>query len=214
MSMPPMQGPPVMRGIPGDPSGGLSPQGPGSGFTSPPPQQQASPVGGPGGTIGASRRRAYPTAHLAANSVSYSGGFDPGAQQAGGAPSLGGIPEAPQNQFFTPGMPDAHQQPHQQQQQQQPAPGAPSYGMQPQQPYPNGQPGQGGYQGGAPGAAGGMAGLANQFAGMGVGAAKGVSAAERHKDSVSRVCLLIIPPPLPPEPPLYRQSRWNGAQCQ
>lgn len=81
---------------------------------------------------------------------------------------MGGIPEAPQHQFFTPGAPEVAQQ----------QPSAPAYGMQPQQPYANGQMGQGvggGYPGSAGPAQGGMAGLTNQFSNMGVGATKGVS---------------------------------------
>ncbi|KAK0567842.1 COPII subunit [Tilletia horrida] len=114
MSMPPMQGPP--------PPGGIRPL-PGS--TMPPPLagQQApaalSPPIGPGappsGTPGAagppptsgpgSRRRHYPTAHLAANSVSYSGGFDAGA--GAGANYPGQVaPAEIQGQFFTPGIPE------------------------------------------------------------------------------------------------------------
>ncbi len=169
-----MQGPPGMRGLSNTP---LAPIGPGApisptgstGPTSPPPSI------GPG----ASRRRAYPTAHIAANSVSYSAGFDPGAQGiasggagypgagAGAAPQAYGAQAGPQ--LFTPGIPEA-QSTFQSQQQQQ----APAYG-QPAQAGINGA-GQPGY--GASGFApaqgpaqqGGVAGLTNQFQNMGMGA--------------------------------------------
>ncbi|KAE8260955.1 hypothetical protein A4X13_0g43 [Tilletia indica] len=119
MSMPPMQGPPSgMRPLPGSampppppispqiqhqhqssiaaPSPPIGPGGPPTGNN----QGLAPPAQGPG-----SRRRHYPTAHLAANSVSYSGGFDAGA--GAGANYPGQIaPSEIQNQFFTPGIPE------------------------------------------------------------------------------------------------------------
>jgi hypothetical protein len=110
---------------------------------------------------------------MAANSVSFSGGFDAGA--GGGAGYPGHIAEEPaQAQLFTPGAPAPPQQP-----------GAPSpYGGMPSVPsqsnFANGQPQapqMGGYQ------QGGMAGVTSQFQGMGIGGqqqqqmgAKGVSA--------------------------------------
>lgn len=159
MSMPPMQGPPGMR----PPPSAMGPTSPGipEGATSPPPSG-----------IQGSRRRAYPTAHMAANSVSYSGGFDAGAQAAAGSgftPSAGMAPlQENQPQFFTPGVPEA-------------APAAANpYAAGVQQPQPqqqNGQPmgGQGGYPGAAAGAGAGMAGLTNQFSNMGVAGQRGVS---------------------------------------
>lgn len=139
-----------MRGMSTSPAPPTIPEG---GVASP-------PVGG----ITSSRRRAYPTAHLAANSVSYSGGFDPGAQAvaAGGAPSYGAQPmpslQEGQAQLFTPGAPE-------------PAPSS-FAGMQPSPAPPGFSNGQAvGY----PGAAGGMAGLSNQFSNMGMGGSKGVS---------------------------------------
>lgn len=123
--------------------------------------------------IQTSKRRAYPTAHLASNSVSYSGGFDPGAQQAAGgyggpgsaASSMAPIAET-QGQYFTPGAPEMT------------APAGYQGGQAPGAPYGNGQAGAG-YQAGA--GAGGMGGLANQFANMGMGAGmgKGVSCFRR-----------------------------------
>ncbi|EPQ25914.1 uncharacterized protein PFL1_06588 [Pseudozyma flocculosa PF-1] len=148
MSMPQMQPPPGMRAsslspIPSHgPGAPVSPLSPGESPAAPPASI------GPG----ASRRRHYPTAHLAANSVSYSGGFDAGA--ASGATY--GTPQDAQPQLFTPGAPEPAPYP---------APGAPGAAA----PV---APGYGGAQGGygQPGA-GAMAGLANQFQGMGVGGA-------------------------------------------
>lgn len=121
---------------------------------SPPPPQVA-----PGGS---SRRRAYPTAHLAANSVSFSGGFDPGAQYPG--PGMDNNAGAPQ--LFTPGAPDPAPQAT-------PTPAAvPHYGH---QHTPSAAPTAAAFsQNGAGAAAGGpayagMSGLTNQFSGMGVG---------------------------------------------
>ncbi|SPO26388.1 Protein transport protein SEC24 [Ustilago trichophora] len=151
MSMPQIQPPPGMRG----PS--LSPipsHGPGA-PVSPPTAGAPTPASiGPG----ASRRRAYPTAHLAANSISYAGGFDAAATAGAGYP---GAQDA-QPQLFTPGAPEPQvPSPYAAQQQQQPAPGAP--GMVPAPGAPVGA-------GVAPGyAASGVQGLTNQFQGMGMG---------------------------------------------
>ncbi len=112
MSMPQIQPPPGMRG----PS--LSPipsHGPGAPLSPPVAGAPAPATIGPG----ASRRRAYPTAHLAANSISYAGGFDAGANAAGA-----GYPGAQdaQPQLFTPGAPEQVPSPYAAAQ---PAPGAP-----------------------------------------------------------------------------------------
>lgn len=176
MSLPPMTSPPSFRGGP-SPSPAII--GPGAPVGAPSPNAGTPPIGpgsppssiGPGG----SRRRAYPTAHLAANSVSYSGGFDPGAQvtssgaYGGMQPSIneqpGGAAAGAGGSFFTPGMPDQNQNnnAYGQQQQQPVNPAIPSpYGTQ------NGQGQQ--PNAGYPGQQGGVGGLTNQFAGMGMGA--------------------------------------------
>ncbi|EST05043.1 WW domain protein [Kalmanozyma brasiliensis GHG001] len=151
MSMPSIQPPSGMRG----PSLSPIPQhGPGAPLS---PSAAGSPSQASVGP-GASRRRAYPTAHLAANSISYAGGFDAGATAASGYP---GAQDA-QPQLFTPGAPE--QAPSQYGGAAQPAPGAP--GMSP-------APGASAV-GAAPGyAAGGVHGLTNQFQGMGVGGGMG-----------------------------------------
>ncbi|PWN50921.1 putative SEC24-COPII coated vesicle component [Violaceomyces palustris] len=149
MSMPQIAPPPGMRGPMMPPVVGPgAPVSPSSGPASPPATV------GPGSA--ASRRRHYPTAHLAANSISYSGGFDPGATAAA---SSFGAPAESQPQLFTPGVPDATPQPA--------FPSAPGA----QQPFTNGQapiPAYG-QATGAPGAAAGIAGLTNQFQGMAMG---------------------------------------------
>ncbi|CAD6937165.1 unnamed protein product, partial [Tilletia laevis] len=129
----------------GTPTGATTP----ANLAGPPPPP---PAQGPG-----SRRRAYPTAHLAANSVSYSGGFDPGA--GAGANYPGQIaPAEIQNQFFTPGIPENNVIPPQGAPQGPPTGpygavgpyGGSTSAAAPPTPYQQGQ-GQGQGQGGAPG---------------------------------------------------------------
>lgn len=160
-----MAGPPGMRAG-GPPTPGMDPN---SGGASTPPAS----------SIQASRRRAYPTNHASSNSVSYSGGFDPGAQQASAYGGSGmQAPAEGQPQYFVPGASDSAQQ----------SQGYPGMQQQPQQGAYNaaglqngGQSAAaaaGGVAGGAagyPGAAGGVAGMTNQFANMGVAGYKGVS---------------------------------------
>ncbi|CAD6886462.1 unnamed protein product [Tilletia caries] len=177
MSMPPIQaqaqGPPsAIRNLPGS---AMPPPPPPPQHHIPSPSQHS--IIGPGGTpTGAttpanlagppppppaqgpgSRRRAYPTAHLAANSVSYSGGFDPGA--GAGANYPGQIaPAEIQNQFFTPGIPENNVIPPQGAPQGPPTGpygavgpyGGSTSAAAPPTPYQQGQ-GQGQGQGGAPG---------------------------------------------------------------
>lgn len=179
MSLPPMTSPPSFRGGGSSPSplvGPGAPVGPPSASSGTPPVGPGSPPAsiGPGN----SRRRAYPTAHLAANSVSYSGGFDLGAQASSGGGYGGMQPSQPPisegaggaGSFFTPGMPDQNQNQAggAYGQQQQPQTGAvhSPYGTQNGQ----GQQPNAGYPGQQ---AAGVGGLTNQFAGMGMGAQQG-----------------------------------------
>ncbi|SNX85029.1 Protein transport protein SEC24 [Melanopsichium pennsylvanicum] len=153
MSMPQIQPPPGMRG----PS--LSPipsHGPGAPL-SPPAANPSAPASiGPG----ASRRRAYPTAHLTANSISYAAApYDAGPNAAGAGY---GAHDA-QPQLFTPGAPDQVPSPYAAQQ---PAPGAP--GMAPVPSLPAGAGVAPGYAAGA-----GVQGLTNQFQGMGMAGGMG-----------------------------------------
>jgi protein transport protein SEC24 len=163
MSMPPMAGPPAMRGplagIPGAPSMSQSPSGGSLANAAP----QTPPQVGPGG--GSSRRRAYPTAHLAANSVSFSGGFDPGAQAQYGDTGANAGMDNGSSQLFTPGIPKGPQQQTSGLQ-----PSAQHYGH---QHTPSAAPttsafSQNGMGAGSQGYSA-MSGLSNQFAGMGVG---------------------------------------------
>ncbi|UZJ52086.1 hypothetical protein CBS101457_001406 [Exobasidium rhododendri] len=160
MSMPPMAGPPSMRApLAGAPNLNMPPSGIPAALSTPPPPQAT-----PGG--GSSRRRAYPTAHMAANSVSFSGGYDTGAP-FGGAPGIGQDTTAPQ--LFTPGAPEPAQQAptsqasvsHYGGHQHTPsaAPALSNYG----------QNGLGGGGGAAAHGYTGMSGLTNQMSGMGVG---------------------------------------------
>lgn len=156
MSMPPMAGPPSMRGGPLGGTPGSGPMSPGT----PPAVSTPPSQAGPGGS---SRRRAYPTAHLAANSISYSGGFDPGAYAGGQA----GVVDNNAPQLFTPGAPEQapssfQQAPVPQQQQQ------PHYGH---QHTPSAAPTTSAFNQNGANAGGysGMSGLTNQFSGMGVG---------------------------------------------
>lgn len=167
MSMPPMSGPPSIR-MP------LAAQGaPQFGTPGTPPHTAANQTGSPPPQVmptASSKRRAYPTAHLAANSISYSGGFDAGAHYSAAATAAPGAADglAVQPQLFTPGVPDAVSPG--QGQAQPPAP-APSH------PYshhhaPSAAPAVGGYgQNGA--AFGGVNAMASQFQGMALGGAKG-----------------------------------------
>lgn len=168
MSMPPMQGPPVMRqslaaqGAPQFASPTSPPQANNSAASPPPPT-----------TTGASKRRAYPTAHLAANSISFSGGFDPGAQYNAGAtgnPAVGLDAQNATPQLFTPAAPqgNAAATPAQPAQfQPQPTPPPNPYGH---QHAPSAAPAMGGY--GQNGASS-FNSMANQFQGMGIGGGKG-----------------------------------------
>ncbi|KAN0059837.1 COPII subunit [Thecaphora frezii] len=172
MSMPQMQPPPGMR------ASSLSPipsHGPGAPVSLVPtdvgPAAPAAPSSiGPG----ASRRRHYPTAHLAANSVSYSGGFDAGA-------TTGATYRAPQDaqpQLFTPGAPEpapfvAPGQPGAA------APQAPGYGAAPA-----------GYGQPAPG----MAGLTSQFQGMGVGGTPALGQKAVSKTANSQRARRVVDP--------------------
>lgn len=177
MSMPPMPGPPNMRGMGpmGTPMAGAPPPHMGA----PPPQAPPqAPPSGPGSpppltSTPSSKRRAYPTAHLAANSVSFTGGFDAGAQYTTGAGAGGAQPGVGAShagaQLFTPAAPDMASPPPPMQQ------STSQYGH---QHAPSAAPAAGTYaQNGAPGY-GGMGALANQFQAMavgGTGMSKGVS---------------------------------------
>lgn len=205
-----MAGPPSMRSPMGTPMGSsMMGAPPGAPPAMPPPQQQQQQQQGGGAAPGmspvspppqvasavSSKRRAYPTAHLAANSVSFSGGFDPGALSGGATPSpaAAGAPQPQSNgsQFFTPAgpamggaglqPPQQQQQQHQQQQQQQQH----TYGH---QHHPSAAAAPSGFsaaQNGMAGAAGGfgMNNLAGQFQNMGMGGAKGVCAGTRGEVS-------------------------------
>ncbi|SOV02105.1 Protein transport protein SEC24 [Ustilago sp. UG-2017a] len=157
MSMPQIQPPPGMRG----PS--LSPipsHGPGAPVSPPaaggPPPASIGP--------GASRRRAYPTAHLAANSISYAGGYDAGAAATTAATTGAGYTGphgAGQPQLFTPGAPEPVPSPYAAAQ---PALVAPGMAPAPAMPA--------GAAPGYPGSA--VQGLTNQFQGMGMGMGMGM----------------------------------------
>lgn len=126
----------------------------------PPPSSNPSVL-----PTGSSKRRAYPTAHLAANSISFTGGFDNGAQFNGGNASA--PPPAPNtgSQLFTPAAPEIKAPQHV-----------------PQQPTshfshhhtPSAAPAPGLSQNGVAGFPG-VNSLSNQFQGMGVGGAPGAS---------------------------------------
>ncbi|KAK0547510.1 COPII subunit [Tilletia horrida] len=174
-----MQGPPQpggMRPLPGStmppPQPGLQAQQ----LSPPPPIGPGGPpanAGGPGPppAMGpGSRRRHYPTAHLAANSVSYSGGFDAGA--GAGANYPGQVaPAEIQNQFFTPGIPENSVAPTPG-----PGPGAGFTSPAPAGPYgaTSAVPGRGGAPGQGPGGYDAAAALGSQFNSMNLGGAGGI----------------------------------------
>lgn len=160
MSMPQIQPPPGMRG----PS--LSPipaHGPGAPVS--PPAAGAPPPASIG--PGASRRRAYPTAHLAANSISYAGAYDAAATPNA---AYQGAHDA-QPQLFTPGAPEPVPAPYGAAQ---PAPGAPIMASAPGVPAPGVAPGYPGNN---------VQGLTNQFQGMGMGMGGGAAAGMGQKFS-------------------------------
>ncbi|MCO5588428.1 hypothetical protein L7F22_042384 [Adiantum nelumboides] len=214
MSMPPMAGPPNMRGAP--------PPGPGQALS---PEASASPPPAVAATTG-SRRRAYPTAHLAANSVSYTGGF-PDAAGLAPAGYPGATPAAAagdgsynQQQLFTPaGVPDAQSPP-------QPAAnlGAPTgqaagSGFQPSHYHsPSAAPAFAGNGAAAAGGfGGGVAGMTNQFQSMGVGGTGGVKGNPLYTVNLSatqpNVNDLLRPPPeikLPPNACISTNPKANA----
>jgi protein transport protein SEC24 len=154
MSMPPMAGPPAMRGpVAGAPGGTISPA---------PPSGSPLPSSPPPPPAGSSRRRAYPTNHMPAASISYSGGFDQGGYT--GSPAA--VDNNNTSQFFTPGAPEPSpgmQQPPAQrfghQHTPSAAPGSSSFATS------NGINPAGGYAG--------VSGITNQFSGMGMGPGQG-----------------------------------------